>query len=183
MRRDAKVWLNFLTQHSRRVMFLPRAWVESEMINLHSDASFNAGAFIYGSSWFRIDYPKQWSMYNIAFLEFYPIVVGLDIFQNKLANHRIHFITDNMAICHVINTQMSKHPGILALLRIFVTICLKSNIHFSASHIKSKDNFITDYLSCFQPSEQKLMTFGMSLLPHPVPPRWLPTAFDSMHNI
>ncbi len=183
LREDAKVWLRFLTQHNGKVMFLPRTWVESDVVNLNSDASVNAGSFMYGSKWFRIEYPKSWCKCNIAFLEFYPIVVGLDMFQHKLANHRIHFITDNMAICHVINSQTSKHHGILLLLRIFVLICIKANIHFSASYIKSKDNNVADYLSRFQPSATKLTTFGLSLWPERVPPRWLPSNFASVHRI
>ena len=52
LKADAKMWLHFLTEHSGRAFFLPCEWVNSEVINLHSDASVEAGSFIYGSQWF-----------------------------------------------------------------------------------------------------------------------------------
>ena len=81
-------------------MFLPHSWVMSNVINLQSDASPTAGAFVYGSQWFRIEFPPNWAEMNIACLEFYPILVGLDIFSRKLSNHRIVFVTDNMAVSY-----------------------------------------------------------------------------------
>ena len=104
-----------LTNPTGKVMFLPRTWVCSDAINLHSDASVVAGSSVYGTSWFRIEYPKSWCTKNIAFLEFYPIVVGLDIMQQKLANHRIIFVTDNMAMSRYKFSiiQTSRHFGVI----------------------------------------------------------------------
>ena len=174
MRYDAKVWLNFLINHSGKVMFLPAAWLSSDLINLKSDASPQVGAFIYGSRWFRIEYPPEWAELNIAFLEFFPIVAGLDTFKHLLANHRINFITDNQAVAHIINKQTSKHPDILQLVRVFVSICLAENIHVSSQYIPSKLNVEADFLSRFQPSDARLRDFGLLQTPSAIPVRWLP---------
>ncbi len=178
MKADAKMWMRFLTSQSGRVLFLPESWVSSETINLQSDASKSAGAFVYGTNWFRIDYPAQWADYNIAYLEFYRIVAGLDIFAQKLANHRILFVTDNMAVCHIINSQTSKNQYLLQLLRIFVLICMAHNIHFSASYIESRNNVISDFISRCQPQETWLKDCGLSILPVQVPERWKPSSCD-----
>ena len=59
IRHDARVWLRFFTSHHGRVMFLPKSWISSDAINLHSDASPQAGAFVYGSQWMRIEFPAD----------------------------------------------------------------------------------------------------------------------------
>ncbi len=177
IRSDAKMWLRFLTAHDGKVMFLPQSWVMSDTINLHSDASPKAGSFVYGTQWIRIEYPPAWASLNIACLEFYPILVGLDVFAHKLANHRIIFVTDNMAVSHIINNQTSKDSLLLQFIREFVLICLKNNIHFSSTYIESKNNYIPDFLSRSQPSRTWLEASGLSAYPVQVPHRWKPSVY------
>ena len=172
---DAKVWLHFLTQHTGKVMFLPEGWLTSHQINLKSDASPMTGAFIYGTKWLQVVFPLSWAKLNIAFLEMFPIVLGLDVFSSLLANHCITFIMDNAAVMQTINKQTSRHPDILQLVRLLVGICLRSNIHFTACHISTKLNVEADYLShCLQPCENKLKAYGLSLHPVEIPTCWLP---------
>ena len=171
------MWLKFLTAHTGEVMFLPRSWVTSDTINLHSDASPRAASFVYGTQWLRIEYPSDWASLNIACLEFFPILVGLDIFAFKLANHRIVFVTDNMAVSHIINSQTSKDPILLQFIREFVLICLRHNIHFSSTYIESKNNYIPDFISRSQPSRTWLEAYGLSAFPVPVPHRWKPSVY------
>ncbi len=178
IRQDAKMWLRFLTSHQGKVMFLPHSWVMSDVINLQSDASPVAGAFVYGSQWFRIPFPPNWASMNIACLEFYPILVGLFIFSHKLSNHRIVFVTDNMAVCHIINSQTSKDPTLLHFIREFVLICLRNNIHFSAQYIRSQNNYVPDFISRSQPSRTWLRAYGLSIYPVPVPHRWKPSVYE-----
>ncbi len=177
IRQDALMWLRFLTSHQGKVMFLPHSWVMSDVINLQSDASPLAGAFVYGSQWLRIVYPPTWSNLNIACLEFYPILVGLAIFAHKLANHRIVFITDNMAVSHIINSQTSKDPILLQFIRQFVLLCLSNNKHFSSSYIESKSNYVPDFISRTQPSRTWLEAYGLSPYPVVVPHQWRPNVY------
>ncbi len=162
-------------EYDGRLMFLPPQWLQANEINLHSVASKVAGAFVYGKQWFVIQYPPEWQELNIAFLEYYPIVVGIDIFQAKLANHRILMVTDNMAVAHVVRSQTTKHQGMLKLLRIMVGICMRANMCVSAEYIKSKDNVVPDYLFRYlQVPEDRLSSFGLCREPVVVPERWLP---------
>ncbi len=73
MQEYLKVWLNFFTNHSGHVFFLPDKGLSSETLHMYSDASPIVGAFIYGSQRLRIEYPLDWQEDNIVFLELFPI--------------------------------------------------------------------------------------------------------------
>jgi len=54
---------------------------------------------------------------NIAFLKLFPLVLGVWMWGDSLANKRILFITDNDSVVHGINHQTSKNKEELHLLR------------------------------------------------------------------
>ena len=70
--------------HNGKTMFLSQHTENSEMLNLYSDASKKACAATFQRKWFVIEFPEDWQSKNIAFLEFYPIVVAVQIFGIKL---------------------------------------------------------------------------------------------------
>ena len=87
---------------------------------------------------------------NIANLEFYPIVVAVQMFGIKLANKHINFHCDNKAVVQVINKQSCKDPKLMKLTRHLVLTSMQYNIKFSASHIPGEINHLPDALSRLQ---------------------------------
>ena len=67
-----------------------------------------------------------------------------------LANSKVLFRSDNIAVVHVINSQTYRCERIMRLVRLFVLQCLKFNILFKARHIPGHVNESADALSRFQ---------------------------------
>ena len=65
---------------------------------------------------------------NIAILEFFPFVLSLCLWGEKMRNHSILFFTDNEALVHVINKQSCRHKTLMIFVRKLVLVCLEYNI-------------------------------------------------------
>lgn len=63
---------------------------------------------------------------QIAVKELFPIVLALEIWGSEMANRKILFMSDNMAVVEVINKQStcSKEKCLMHLLRRLVLACL-----------------------------------------------------------
>ncbi len=75
---------------------------------------------------------------RITFKELLPIVIAVDLWGNKLANHKIMFLSDNSAVVDIINKLSSKHTVLMSLVRRLVVACLTYNILFRAQHVPGK---------------------------------------------
>ena len=53
---------------------------------------------IFGSEWFFGPWPDDWKQLNITILEFYPIVLSVLLFGDKMCNQCITLFTDNAAL-------------------------------------------------------------------------------------
>ena len=51
---------------------------------------------------------------------------------------------------HIVNSQSSRCPRVMHLVRLFVLECLRYNISFRAVHVPGASNEIADALSRFQ---------------------------------
>ena len=147
-RKDLEAWLRFLKDHNGRSAFLPDRWLTSQSLNLFSDAS---GAIGYGAMlekrWFQGQWNTQWKGKSISVLEFYPIVLAVEIWAKHLQNKCIKFNTDNAALVDVVNKQTAHDTKLMALLRRLVLTCLCNNILFQAQHLPGKTNKLADLLS------------------------------------
>ena len=116
--------------------FLHDEWLNSHKLHLYTDAagSLSFGA-IFGTHWCFGQWPSKWQGRNIAFLEFYPIVLSLYLWGEEMHNNCILFFTDNDALVHVINKQSCKDKLLMFCVRKFVAICLKHNILFRLVHL------------------------------------------------
>ena len=91
----------------------------------------------------------SWLHRNTASLQFFPIVLGLCLWGDKMRNHSILFFTDNEALVHVINKQSCRDKMLMVFVRKLVLVCLE-NILFKAKHIAGVKNKLADCLSRFQ---------------------------------
>ena len=173
-RADIRMWHLFFKFHNGKTLFLSTKKENSLTLNMYSDASKMACAATFNSDWFVIEFPSEWQKKNIAFLEFYPIVVAIQIFGIKMANRYVNFHCDNKAIVQVINKQSCKDGEIMKLTRQMVLTAMQYNINFSASHVPGKFNNLADALSRLQVSPQLLRAHGMREQPVQVPQRLQP---------
>ena len=145
---DLQVWLNFLRSYNGKSFFLGSRWYTSKTLKLFPDAAGSLGcAAVFGNHWFFGEWPAVWKTFNITILEFFPIVLALEIWGPLMRNKCIVFFSDNQAVVEIINKQTSKDRSIMVLLRHFVLSTLKYNILFHAKHIAGCINRESDALS------------------------------------
>ena len=126
-------------------------WHTSDLLNLYTDASGSLGfGALFQNHWCYGSWPPSWTMYNIAVLEFFPIVLSLFLWGSAMSNRCILFFTNNEALVHVINKQSCKDQHLMFFVRKMVLICLKYNVLFKAKHIPGIHNHLADSLSCLQ---------------------------------
>ena len=105
-----------LFSHNGKTMFLSPVRESSISLNFYADACKKACSNTFLSCWFVIKFPVSWQERNIGFLEFYPIVIALQIFGVQLSNWNIVFHCDNKAIVDVINKQSCKDVELIKLM-------------------------------------------------------------------
>ncbi|MES9883311.1 MAG: reverse transcriptase domain-containing protein, partial [Sedimenticola sp.] len=74
---DMGLWLTFLTNFNGTSFFLHKAKLDSNAIQLYTDAS-GYGA-CYTRKWLYGRFPLPWHSLNITFLELYPIVISIEV--------------------------------------------------------------------------------------------------------
>lgn len=132
---------------------------------------------VFARHWFYGSWPDLWKTYNIALLELLPIVIAVHIWGSLVAHKRVMFFSDNAAVVDVINSQTSKHRGIMILLRDLVLSCLRRNILFRARHIPGLINSRADYISRSQVAKFKALSQEADQLPTPVPENLMPRSW------
>lgn len=68
---------------------------------------------------FHLD-AKRECVCDMTFLDFFPILVAVVIWGMELANKRVCFRSNNVAVVHVINHQPSRSHRVMMLERAFV---------------------------------------------------------------
>ena len=148
---DLLVWQNFLSGFNGRSFFLSDDWYDSHRLQLYTDASGTLGfSAIFGRNWCYGEWPDSWRNRNIAYLEFYLIVLSLHLWGHEMQNRRVLFFTDNEALVHVINKPSCRDKDLMFFVRELVLLCLRHNVHFKAKHIPGLHNKLADSLSRLQ---------------------------------
>ena len=114
-RADLLAWESFLSSFNGKSCFLFDQWVDSDTIRLYTDAAGVNGGFaaVLGQEWFSGPWPDNMHSLHITIKEFFPIVLAIEIWGNRLKNHKIIFMTDNIAVVHIINKTTSKEKNIM----------------------------------------------------------------------
>lgn len=151
---DIQMWLQFLHNFNGRLYFPDKDWSSHEVLKLYTDSAgssdLGCGAYLAGE-WVHFSWPTHWRrlhfISDITLLELIPIVLAVILWGEKLANKKIIFRTDNMALVYVLNKQTCKSEHTLYLIRYLVLFSMRHNILFRAIHIKGVNNAIADSLS------------------------------------
>ena len=83
---------------------------------------------MFGSQWFAELWPVAFQELHINIMELFPIVLAVEIWGHKMANHKVLFYSDNKATVYTINKQTSKEKFMMKLIRRLVLFSLKYNI-------------------------------------------------------
>ena len=155
IREDLDVWKRFLGNFNGYNMFMPEKWLSQKTVSLYTDSAKTKGfGAMMGKEWMYGEWEEREKEMDITVLEFYPIVLALKVWGQKLGHLNINIHTDNYALVHIINNQTVKNNEYcLRLLRIFVMLCMEYSILIRAHHIPGKENTLCDLLSRLQVSE------------------------------
>ena len=79
-------------------------------------------------------FPRECQVFNITFLELYPIVLAVHLWRN----HSIIFHTDNQALISILNLHTSRDADIMCMVRRMVLKCMKND---NLSRVMKKPTF------------------------------------------
>ena len=102
-------------------------------------------------------------------LELFPIVVAVEMWGDKMANHKVLLLSDNEATVHVINNMTSRDKIMMRLFRRLVVAAMRFNIVFRSEHIIGKTNMVADCLSRFTFQEARVWAPYLAQFPCAIP--------------
>ena len=82
--------------------------------------------------------------------EFLPNIVAMDLWGTTLTNSSVVLHSDNIAVVHIINSNTSKDPNLMKLMRRLMVASPTYDIQFSAEHIPGLHNTAADLLSRYR---------------------------------
>ena len=151
-------------------LFLDDIWQTSATLQLYTDSSDLGFGGTFGTKWFSEKWTNEWIDYHISVKELFPIVIAVEIWGQVMANKKVCFFSDNMAVVQVINKHTAKDRNLMKLLRRFIVHCLIFNILFRPKYVPGIDNVPSDKLSRLQISDFHRLTPQMDQSPVEVPP-------------
>jgi len=174
IRLDLLMWLKFFKEHNGVSVFHEQQWTTNADLQLYSDSAGRHGlgfGVVFQNQWAQERWPESWRalLSDITVLELFPIVVALFVWGKKLANKKIMFHCDNMAVVHILNHLSSKSDKVMCLVRVLTLQCLSFNILIKAKHVEGIKNSVCDSLSRFQMSRFRQLAPAANREPTPMP--------------
>ena len=152
VKKDLHIWLQFLEEYNGVTLYREEMFLSENVCHIFSDASKTLGCgAVLDNHWFALGWPNEWwREQNITLLELVPIVLAIQAWGNELRNKCVILHTDNLDLSHDINSQSSKDPLVMSLIRHMVLKLLSFNILFRSRHIPGVSNILSDSLSRLQ---------------------------------
>ena len=89
--------------YNGKSFFLGSRWATSQNLNLFTDAAGSLGyAAIFDKHWCFGEWPSAWKQFNITILEFFPIVLAIEIWGPLMRDKCIVFFSHNQAVVEII---------------------------------------------------------------------------------
>jgi hypothetical protein len=169
------MWLEFLEKYHGISVFRDQIWLKNENMEFFTDAAASIGMGIYmDGKWAQArwgkHFPNETRGNNITFLEYFPILVALHIFKDKVKNKRVLFHCDNAAVVEIINKHTCKCPRVMDLVRSLVLQCMKINTEIKAKHIPGIKNIIAYSISRLNTQVFREHAPAAEKLPTEIPP-------------
>lgn len=145
---DVKWWADFLPHFRSEYLLWPKqVFVPDELVAC--DASLRSAGAVCGREYFHADFPQYLlrTSLHIADFELLAVVLAFKVWTATLCNKKVVINCDNEAVVRAINSGRAKDPFLQAGLRELVFLCCCNGIEVKASHIKSVENRLPDYLS------------------------------------
>jgi len=164
-------WHQFLSQW-RGVSFwlFPGLSPEAD-VEVSSDAAGSFGYRVFlKDCWFAGPWAPSQQQQSIAYKELFPVVIAAHVWGHHWCHKHVLFHSDNDAIVHILNSRMSKVPGLMRLLRSLLFAAACHCFSFSAQHVPGVTNQIADALSRFRWQEFRRLAPHAQLHPTPIPP-------------
>ena len=155
---------------------LDQQWTSSDALELFTDSADGSGkgfSIYVGGKWAQGCWPPDWRekgiLWDITFLELFPVVVALKLWGHHMDNKKLLFHIDNQAVVTILNNKSSKSPGVVVLVRKLVLVSLKHNMFIKGQHIMGKLNGIVDALSGSQFQRFRELVPSAEKEPTPIP--------------
>ena len=131
-------------------MLLPH-WAPLSDFQISSDASGTLGyGAIFMSHWFSGSWLATQLHLSIAYKQLLPIVIAASLLGNLWVSRRVEFQSDNTSVVEMLRTGTSRDQDLMVLLWYLLLMAARHSFTFTASHVPSKLNPISDSLSRFQ---------------------------------
>ena len=169
---DCEVWLSFLTDKNiynavsrNMVDLLPKLDGNIEpSIQFTSDASalpqLGYGC-MFDNKWMYGKWDEKFitdQEPSIEYLELFALTAGVLTWSNYMTDCTMTVHCDNVAVVHMINKLTSSCKNCMFLLRLLVLNGMIKNRKLRAHYISTKDNFLSDTLSCLKIKKSKRLT-------------------------
>ena len=163
-------WHQFLFQwHGVSFRLFPGLSPEAdEEVSSDAAGSLGYGAFL-KDCWFAGPWAPSQQQQSIAYKELFPVVITAHVWGHHCCRKHVLFHSDNDAVVHILNSRMSKVPG---LMRLFHSLLFAAACHcfsFSAQHVPGVTNQIADAPSHFRWQEFRRLAPHAQLHPTPIP--------------
>ncbi len=176
LKKDLRMWQTFLAEPEKGAPFLDVVEVPAQDIGFYSDAAESVGwGVFYDSHWSQGKWEPEFLQAHklaIAWLELYPLTVGVILWAHHFLGKRIVVNCDNTATVAIVNKQTSPCHMSMGLVRLLVHTQLRFQFTLKAQHVKGEDNNAADALSRFQESRFKDLCPWADSAPTP-PPQFL----------
>ena len=148
VRKDINWWIANMKIHNG-VSWFPQEFNAATALCMFSDASGKAAAAVLGSNWTVVHFTGDllWvAPKNIAFKEFYAVVLGVATFGHQLYRKQVIMNIDNEAVHHCIQSGKSKDAELMGLVRALYHYTTKHCIQYETCHVAGASNVLADSL-------------------------------------
>ena len=151
-RGDIEWWLTYLPKWNRVSFLYDEEWTNSPDVELYTDASDKGYDCYFQGKWCQGTFPSHSfgdKQMSINWHELYVVTMALALWGPQLAGKRLLFHCDNASVVHIMAKASSHSKTMMVLVRTFMLLAMRHNVHVKIQQIAGLDNEVTDALSCF----------------------------------